>query len=260
MSQTCKIEQTELNPQTEPPLAAHPLPSPDLSLVHPAEPPGVPVSPPASPASPAALASLPLVRPRSVGRNGKIARLPALERDMVNRMLNNNLPHRKIVAALDELGIHVTERNISNWKTRGGYKEWCYAQECALQTRLQQDNLLEFLRKQDASQLPEIGLQIAATEISKLLLQPESRQQLAASPEKYGSLVSSLCRLATQLDTLQKNRDEAARKLAWPKDPKRLQQEDEKAVESVRETFSSKIGASAREPNIPHRNFLPKPE
>src|SRR5947209_4207042 len=32
------------------------------------------------------------------GRNGKIARLPKLERDMVNRMLFNNIRHAKIVA------------------------------------------------------------------------------------------------------------------------------------------------------------------
>src|SRR5438067_11820917 len=62
-------------------------------------------------------------------RNGKIARLPKLERDLVNRMLYNNIPHRHIVGALDELQIQVTERNISNWKTRGGYKEWCAEQE-----------------------------------------------------------------------------------------------------------------------------------
>src|SRR5882762_3246113 len=63
------------------------------------------------------------------GRNGKIARLPKLERDLVNRMLYNNLPHSKIAAALDEIGIRVTQRNISNWKTRGGYNEWCAEQE-----------------------------------------------------------------------------------------------------------------------------------
>src|SRR3954469_6710148 len=50
-------------------------------------------------------------------RNGKIARLPKLERDMVNRMLQNNIRPKKIVGALDEVGIRVTTRNISNWKT-----------------------------------------------------------------------------------------------------------------------------------------------
>ena len=38
-------------------------------------------------------------------RNGKIARLPKLERDMVNRMLQNNLPYPAIVGALDEVGL-----------------------------------------------------------------------------------------------------------------------------------------------------------
>src|SRR5260370_42120419 len=60
---------------------------------------------------------------RKLTRNGKIARLPYLERDMVNRMLRNNIPHSKIVGALEEHGIRVTVRNVSNWKTRGGYKE-----------------------------------------------------------------------------------------------------------------------------------------
>src|SRR5947208_16720971 len=58
-------------------------------------------------------------------RNGKIACPPKLERDMVNHMLHNHVPYSKIVGALDELQINVTERNVSNWKTRGGYKEWC---------------------------------------------------------------------------------------------------------------------------------------
>ena len=58
-------------------------------------------------------------RPAGKPRNGKIAHLPKLERNMVNRMLAKNLPHRKIVSALQECDFQVTERNVSNWKTRG---------------------------------------------------------------------------------------------------------------------------------------------
>jgi hypothetical protein len=36
-------------------------------------------------------------------RNGKVARLPYAVRDMLNRMLRNNIPHSQIVDALDEL-------------------------------------------------------------------------------------------------------------------------------------------------------------
>src|ERR1043165_1908253 len=66
------------------------------------------------------------IRPRT--RNGKVARLPYAVRDMINRMLRNNIPHSQIVEALEELNFRVTERNISNWKTRGGYRDWCLAQ------------------------------------------------------------------------------------------------------------------------------------
>src|SRR5215831_6787500 len=68
-------------------------------------------------------------------RNGKVARLPYPVRDMINRMLRNNIPHSQIVDALDELQFRVTERNISNWKTRGSYRDWCIAQDRALETR-----------------------------------------------------------------------------------------------------------------------------
>src|SRR5260370_1191970 len=61
---------------------------------------------------------------RKVTRNGKIARLPKLERDLVNRMLYNHFPDQKIADALEDVGIKVTARNVSNWKTRGGFKEW----------------------------------------------------------------------------------------------------------------------------------------
>jgi hypothetical protein len=36
---------------------------------------------------------------------------------MVNHMLWNAVPYKNIVAALDDAGFAVTERNISNWST-----------------------------------------------------------------------------------------------------------------------------------------------
>src|SRR4030095_12596807 len=83
-----------------------------------------PTSPGPDPAAAQATQALPPPPRRKYSRNGKIARLPKLERDMVSRMLRNNMPYANIVAALDELEIHVTERNVSNWKTPGGYREW----------------------------------------------------------------------------------------------------------------------------------------
>src|ERR1041385_6953477 len=61
-----------------------------------------------------ALAVLPQPEPKKKTRNGKIARLPYLQRDLVNRLLRNNVPHDNIRGALEEYGIRVPIRNISN--------------------------------------------------------------------------------------------------------------------------------------------------
>src|SRR5262245_36032773 len=192
-------------------------------------------------------------------RNGKIARLPYLERDMVNRMLRNNIAASRIKDALDEHGYTVTQRNISNWKTRGGYRDWCIEQDRALETRLLQDNLTEHLRKSDASQLPEVGLQLAATELSQYFLKPETRQQLATDPEKFARTIAILCRLTRQIFNLQKHRDEAAKELSYKYNPERIKRQTEEELESIRETFSAAdVGEGPDDPITPHRNYLPK--
>jgi len=178
---------------------------------------------------------------------------------MINRMLRNNIPHSQIVDALDELQFKVTERNISNWKTRGGYRDWCIAQDRALETRLLQDNLLEHLRKNDASQLAEVGLQLAATQLSQFFLKPETREQLTNEPEKLARTIGILCRLARQIHILQKYRDQSAKELGPEHNPERLKHETEETLERMRDVYSAeKIGESINEPDISHRNFLPK--
>src|SRR2546427_916957 len=202
---------------------------------------------------------LPAPKAKRRARNGKIARLPYPELDMVNRMLRNNIPYSKIVGALEEHGFRVTERNVSNWKTRGGYKEWCAVQDRALDIRLLQDNLTECLRKHEASQLPEVGLQLAATHLSQFLLSPEAEQQLATDPQAYSRTVATLCRLTSQIHTLQKYCDDSAKELGHDHNPERIKREDEKHVEVTRNIYSAaKLGQTIHERDIPHRNYIPK--
>ena len=101
-------------------------------------------------------------RRRTIRRKGRIASLPKLQRDMVNRMLANGIPYKNIVAALADEDFTANERNISNW-ARGGYLEWSLAQEQLSTQRFEQDHMLDFLRRDDAAELPEVGLQAAAT-------------------------------------------------------------------------------------------------
>jgi hypothetical protein len=196
-------------------------------------------------------------KPKS--RNGKIARLPHPVRDMINRMLRNNIPHSKISDALTEHGVTATPRNISNWKTRGGYREWCDQQDRALETRLLQDNLVEHLRTTDATQLSEVGLQLAATQLSQFFLKSDVREQLTADPEKFSTTINVLCRLTRQLHRLQKYRDDSARELGPKHAPERLKREVEKDLEATRHIYSAeKLGQTIHDYDIPHRNFISK--
>jgi hypothetical protein len=194
-------------------------------------------------------------------RNGKIARLPKLERDMVNKLLHNHVPYSKIVWALGERGITVTERNVSNWRTRGGYKEWCAEQENQLRLAHLQDHLTDYLRKNDAQQLPEVGLQVASTQLTSLLMNPQTAAPFLADPNKYARIVDALDKCSVRLNELQKDRYETARRTSLRDTLPYLRHEEAKDVENIREIASAeKVAASAYDDNVPHRNHLPPRE
>jgi hypothetical protein len=60
-------------------------------------------------------------------RNGKVARLPEETRNQINRMLDNGVRYRDIVAHLRHsetpLPYPLSEMNISNWR-HGSYRDW----------------------------------------------------------------------------------------------------------------------------------------
>jgi len=176
--------------------------APDLPAPVPAYiPPVVTVSPPAPP----------ILKGRP--RTGAIASLPKDERDMVCRMISKGVPYKKIAEGLAELGFEVTERNISNWVTHGGYAEWCALYNDALQTTLRQDDLLEYHRNENSPDLAEVGLQSVAVRLSELLLrQAASSQDIEAGLSKIEPVVQLLCRINKELFTAQKYRDDCQSK------------------------------------------------
>ena len=211
-----------------------------------------------APASPNALIhpSNHPVHPSGRPRNGKVARLPKPLRDMVNRMLFNHIPQEKIVGALEELAIKVTQRNISNWKTRGGYREWCLAQEHAIQLHNHQDNLLDLIRRHDAGDLSEVGLQAAATQLSQFFLTPAATQLLASDARAYDLRVSTLARISAQLRATQQYRDDCAKGLGHEHDPARIRKDTDNEVAKLGQSYSSEM-REGRDPSTPHRNNLP---
>jgi hypothetical protein len=194
-------------------------------------------------------------------RNGKIARLPKLERDLVNKLLHNHIPYSKIVLALGERGITVTERNISNWRTRGGYKEWCAEQDNQLRLAHLQDHLTDYLRKHDAQQLPEVGLQIASTQLTTLLMNPQTAAPLLADPNKYARVVDALDKCSARLKKLQNYRYKNVRRASIRDSVQNIRCEEAREVEVLREIASAqKLGDSIHEEDTPHRNDLPARE
>jgi len=195
-------------------------------------------------------------QPRKTRRTGRVACLPKRQHDMVNRMLWNNIPYKNIVAALGEAGYSATERNISNWAT-GGHLEWRLTQEHVLQNRLDQDQLVDFLRRDDAGDLPEVGLQAAATRLSQVLLQKLSQaDNPEANLDTYSKMVDLLCRLNREIAATQKMRDASRRTLGKEYDPIRVKdQEHLDAIEWERyysdPPRDSKLPKPTETPNLP---------
>jgi len=201
---------------------------------------------------------------RKIRRHGRVASLPKLQRDMVNRMLWNGVPYKNIVEALSECGYTLIERNISNWAT-GGYLEWRLEQEAVLQNRLDQDHLLDFLRRDDAPELPEVGLQAAATRLSQVLLQKLSQaDDPEAHLDNYTKLIDLLCRLNREIAGTQKVRDDSRRTLGREYDPVRVKDVDlVNAIEMERsysnpcsESELAKPAVPPHLPQVPTATFL----
>ena len=201
----------------------------------------------------------PETHPRTTRRNGKVAHLPKFERDIVNRMLSDGSTYASIVGALDEIGSAVTARNISSWAL-GGYKDWLADQERAAENRLRQDSIADLIRDDEATQLPEVGLQLAATRLSELLFARGTRE---ASPEadldKYLRIVSALCRLSREIFALQKYRDDCARSLGRDSNPEIIKRTNEREFESVIKAYGSKHSSSPEPEAEEAESVQPKP-
>jgi hypothetical protein len=216
----------------------------------------VPISAPVSSAETVAMLDAkplpPPAHPRKLRRHGRIASLPKLERDMVNRMLWNNIPYKNIVAALDNAGFSVNERNVSNWAT-GGYLEWRLEQEAVLQNRLDQDHLLDFLRRDDAPEISEVGLQAAATRLSQLFLQKlANAQDPEADLDNYTKLVNLLCRLNREIAATQKLRDDSRQTLGPEHNPARVKEVEQlNAIENERDYSNPPEEFELAKPAVP---------
>lgn len=123
---------------------------------------------------------------------------------------------------------------------------------------MQQDNLTALVRTENPSELSELGLQAAATQLSQFFLTSQAAHLLASDPKEYHRRVTILAKVSVQLKALQKYRDDCGKSVY--QNPERLRREAQREVEHVRRTFScAEIPDDPDTPETPHRNYLPKP-
>jgi hypothetical protein len=157
----------------------------------------------------------PLPVPESDHRgNGKIARLPKVLRDQVNRMLDDGLSYKAIIEKLEQstdppLPYKLLEINISRWKDNG-YQRYLRHQEWRDQLRILRENGSDMSELTDGPKFQETLVQIALTEIFRVLQEGE----LKPDSLNYIRLFNALARLNREALSLRKYNDLLAKEQA----------------------------------------------
>jgi hypothetical protein len=139
--------------------------------------------------------------------NGKIARLPKVLRDQVNRMLDDGVPYKTIIEKLQQstdppLPYKFLEINISRWKDHG-YQHYVRHQEWRDELRILRESGSEMNEFTDGPKFQEMLVQVALTEIFRVLQQRE----LKSDSLNFIRLFNALARLNREALGLRKYND-----------------------------------------------------
>jgi hypothetical protein len=146
--------------------------------------------------------------------NGKIAQLPKVLRDQVNRMLDDGVPYKAIIEKLEQssdppLPYKILEMNISRWKDNG-YQKYLRHQEWRDQLRILRENGSDMSELTEGPKFQETLIQIALTEIFRVLQQGEVKPDSL----NYIRLFNALARLNREALGLRKYNDHLAKEQA----------------------------------------------
>jgi hypothetical protein len=190
--------------------------------------------PPAAPDQPASPDNNPEPKPHSThARTGKIARLPKALRDSLNTLMEDGHSAAEILEKLGEPAKHITPNNLSDWRY-GGHQDWLLEQAWVEDVQSCRDSAKDLLQKDEATTLPEAGLQVGAMRIYQLLRHLEPAPFAANLREKLESFMkvfAALPRVAKEALRYQKYRDACAQARAALQpllDPKRKLTDEER--------------------------------
>ena len=146
--------------------------------------------------------------------NGKIARLPKALRDRVNHMLDDGVPYKTIIseiekAAEEPLPYKLLEMNISRWKDNG-YQHYLRREAWRDELRIVRESGSEMTELNDGPRFQETLVQVALTEIFRVLQQRE----LKSDSLNFIRLFNALARLNREALGLKKYNDLLAKEQA----------------------------------------------
>lgn len=137
-------------------------------------------------------------RPYHTG-NGKIARLPEKLRDQLNQSIADGVPHHEILKGLGEHGKGITDRNVSNWKTHGGYERWLEHRDTKAALSITRGEAADLAAEKPAAPLQDASRSLASAQIYEMLRLFDTsnlRSALASKPQLYLHLINSVSRLS----------------------------------------------------------------
>jgi hypothetical protein len=135
------------------------------------------------------------------GRNGKIARLPKSDRDMINRMIDDNLPYGVIIDELGESGEGLNPQNFTNWR-QGGYQDHLKQQALIERSRAQMEFAADMLKETGpnaAGQLLQTCNVVAATQMLDVIVDHGTdalKKMIIEKPLAYLTLLNTLCNMS----------------------------------------------------------------
>src|SRR6185369_15024245 len=139
-------------------------------------------------------------------RNGKIARLPKAVRDRINQWIDDGRTYPQIIKNLGDDAKDLNPGHFSEWR-KGGYEDYLRHQEWRDQLRILRENGSDMTELTDGPKFQETLVQIALTEIFRVLEQRE----LKPDSLNYVRLFNALARLNREALGLRKYNDQLAK-------------------------------------------------
>jgi hypothetical protein len=143
-------------------------------------------------------------------RNGKIARLPKSARDMINHMIDDNLPYAVIIDELGEAGESINAQNLTNWR-QGGYQDYLKQQAQIERARAQLEFAAELLKETGpnaAGQVIQACNLLAATQMFNAILDcgdEAVKNILLDKPAAYVTLLNTVCNMSNSAIRFEKH-------------------------------------------------------